>query len=124
MATPEGLKAARFGAALSPKQLLSYRNSNARINVWQGAVRSGKSFVCLLRFVKALKEGPPGMAMIVGVSRETIQRNILSELADLFGFPLPTPKASSITLFNRTIHLVGANDERAQIGRASCRERV
>lgn len=54
------------------------------------------------------------MAMIVGVSRETIQRNILSELADLFGFPLPTPKASSITLFNRTIHLVGANDERAQ----------
>ena len=104
----------KWGSALSKKQLESYRDSTKRINIWEGAVRSGKSFVCLLRFIKALKSGPEGPAMIVGVSRETIQRNVLSELSGLFGFPMPTPKATTITLFDRVIHLVGANDERAQ----------
>ena len=102
------------GKALSQKQIESYVDSNARLNFWEGAVRSGKTFISIVRFMKALKNGPPGHAMIVGVSRDAIQRNILSELCSLIGAPVPTPKAMQLNLFGRTIFIVGANDERAQ----------
>jgi len=99
---------------LSPKQIESYRHSNARLNLWEGSVRSGKTFISIIRFLKALQQGPPGLAMIIGVSRDSIQRNILTELCALVGAPCPTPKTGQINLLGRTIFLVGANDERAQ----------
>ena len=99
---------------ISPKQLNAILNSNRRINVWEGAVRSGKTFSSIIRFIKELRSGPPGAAMIVGVSRAALQRNILPELCNLLGIPIPTPKAEALNLLNRTVHLVGASDERAQ----------
>lgn len=99
---------------LSPKQIASYKESTSRINIWEGAVRSGKSFISIIRFLKALRDAPKGLAMIVGVSRESIQRNILNELCPLIGMQLPTPKTNSINILNRDVYLVGANDERAQ----------
>ncbi len=101
-------------SGLSSKQIASYRDSDARLNLWEGAVRSGKSFVSIVRFLKALKTGPSGLAMIIGVSRESIQRNVLSELCALVGAPVPTPKSTQLNIFGRTIFIVGANDERAQ----------
>ena len=103
-----------MGNPLSQKQIDSYTGSTARLNFWEGAVRSGKTFISIVRFMKALKEGPSGLAMIIGGSRDSIQRNILSELCSLVGAPVPTPKATQLNLFGRTIFLVGANDERAQ----------
>lgn len=99
---------------LSDKQIDSFRASNARLNIWEGAVRSGKSFISLLRFVQALKNGPPGQAMIVGVSRDAIQRNVIIEVCAIMGMPPPTPKSTQMNILGRIIHLVGANDERAQ----------
>jgi PBSX family phage terminase large subunit len=99
---------------LSDKQIASFRESNARLNIWEGAVRSGKSFISLLRFVQALKYGPPGQAMIVGVSRDAIQRNVVLEICAIMGMPAPTPKSTQMNILGRIIHLVGANDERAQ----------
>ena len=68
----------------------------------------------IIRFLRALERGPPGDAVIVGVSRDTIQRNVLSEISNLAGVPRPTPKATSMSLCGRTIYLVGANDERSE----------
>lgn len=99
---------------LSQKQIDSYLYSDKRINIWEGAVRSGKTFSSILKFIKELRDGPPGNAMIVGVSRDAIQRNIIIELASLLGMSCPTPKATQMNIFNRNIFLIGANDERAQ----------
>jgi len=99
---------------VSDKQIESFLGSDKRLNIWEGAVRSGKSFISILRFVKALKEGPDGQAMIVGVSRDAIQRNIVLEICSIIGMPAPTPKSSQMNIFNRVVHIVGANDERAQ----------
>lgn len=99
---------------LSDKQVLSFKESNSRLNIWEGAVRSGKSFISILRFVKALKNGPSGQAMIIGVSRDAIQRNVVMEICSILGMPPPTPKATQLNILGRTIHLVGASDERAQ----------
>lgn len=98
----------------SEKQIDSYKNAFKRLNFWIGSVRSGKTFISIIRFIKALKDGPPGNAMIVGVSRESIQRNILVELCSILGIPIATPKTSQIHVFGRNVFFVGANDERAQ----------
>jgi len=99
---------------LSDKQIRSYHESNRRINIWEGSVRSGKSFVSILRFIKELRSGPPGHCMVVGPTRDSIQRNVVAELCGLLGFPIPTPKATQMVIFDRIVYLVGANDERAQ----------
>jgi len=99
---------------LSDKQVRSYDESNKRINIWEGSVRSGKSFISILRLIKELRFGAPGHVMIVGPTRDSIQRNVLAELCDLLGFPIPTPKSTQMVIFDRVIHLVGASDERSQ----------
>lgn len=78
-------------------------------------MRSGKSFASLLRFEDFCKHGPDGDFIILGKSRDTIKRNVLYPLKSLFGdrfqFFLGRNEA---TLYNRVIHIVGANDERAE----------
>lgn len=49
--------------------------------------------------------------MIIGVSRDSIQRNVLPTLYKILGFPLPTSKTMQATLYGRTIYFVGAHDE-------------
>ena len=99
---------------VSRKQFVSIKEANARYNIWIGAVRSGKTFASLLAFEDFCKDGPPGEFMIIGKSRETIKRNILYPLRRLLGdrFRFYIGKGEAI-LYGRTIHIVGANDERA-----------
>lgn len=106
---------------LSRKQALSIRNSDARYNVWVGAVRSGKTFASLLRFEQFCLHGPPGDFAIIGKSRDAIKRNVLGPLTDLLGgrFQYWLGK-SEAKLYNRTIHLIGANDERAETKIRGC----
>lgn len=99
---------------LSDKQIVSYVEADARINIWEGSVRSGKTFASLLKFIKECRDGPPGNAMIVGVSRDAIQRNIILEICSLLGMPPPTPKSNHMNILGRHVFIVGANDERAQ----------
>lgn len=98
----------------SEKQVHSFKNSNSRINIWEGSVRSGKTFISVIRFIEAMRNGPKGNVMIIGVSRDSIQRNVLIELCSFLSFPIPTPKATQMNAFGRIIFLIGANDERAQ----------
>ena len=99
---------------LSQKQIDSYAYAQSRLNIWEGSVRSGKTFASILKFIKEVRDGPPGNAMIIGVSRDSIQRNIVLEICSLLSLSVPTPKTSQMNIFGRTVFLVGANDERAQ----------
>ncbi|MFD4371508.1 PBSX family phage terminase large subunit [Streptomyces sp. NPDC058527] len=106
---------------LSRKQLLSIGQATARINLWHGSVRSGKTIASLLAFVIAVATaGPSGLIIIVGRSLQTIERNVLEPLQDasLFG-PLArlvvhTRGATTATVLGRTVHLIGAADARAE----------
>lgn len=98
---------------LSGKQLEAFTESTARLNFWQGAVRSGKTYSSLVRLLEAIRNGVPGDVMIVGVSREAIQRNVISELCKMIGAPEPSSKTNEIKMLGRKIHLIGASDERA-----------
>lgn len=100
-------------AKLSDQQLESIKHCSARQNIWCGSVRSGKTFSSLMAFMYEILRGPKGDIIIVGVSRESIQRNIIGELFNLLGVPAPTPKVTQVDLFGRRLFLVGANDEGA-----------
>lgn len=94
----------------SPKQNKSFVEATHRFNIWVGAVRSGKTFASIERFIEDLKNGPPGDAMIIGVNRSAIQRNLLKHLFQRIGFPCPTEKAQSVQLYGRVVWFVGAPD--------------
>ncbi|WP_328377787.1 MULTISPECIES: terminase large subunit domain-containing protein [unclassified Streptomyces] len=106
---------------LSRKQLRSIGRATARINLWHGAVRSGKTIASLLAFVIAVAAaGPSGLIIICGRSLQTIERNVFEPLMDqaLFG-PLAqhihhTRGATTATILGRTVHLIGAADTRAK----------
>ena len=100
---------------ISPKQLASLKESDARINIWEGAVRSGKTYVSLWRFLKELTYGPAGEYCIISRTYDSFKRNILPQLVRMIG---PDAKYYSgkreMSLWGKTIHVVGADDERAE----------
>ncbi|MEU0675092.1 PBSX family phage terminase large subunit [Streptomyces sp. NPDC006172] len=106
---------------LSRKQLRSIGQATARINLWHGSVRSGKTVASLLAFVIAVATaGPSGLIIVVGRSLQTIERNVLEPLQDraLFGalsrHVVHTRGATTATILGRTVHLIGAADARAE----------
>lgn len=101
---------------ISPKQHLAMENANKRINIWCGAVRSGKTFSSILKLLDLIKNGPSGDVMIIGVNRGTIQRNVLNQLYGFLGFSPPSSKSVETKLFGRNVYFVGAHDEGAVRG--------
>lgn len=99
--------------SLSDKQLLSIQKATKRLNLWVGAVRSGKTYASIQKLIFAMRSGVPGAVMLIGVSRESLQRNVLIDLYKSLGFPPPSSKATSGKLYGRDVYFVGAHDESA-----------
>lgn len=94
----------------SPKQNQSFAEATHRFNIWVGSVRAGKTFSSIERFIYDLKNGPEGDAMIVGVNRSALDRNIITPIYKRLGFPIPSPKTMKTRLYGRDIYFVGAPD--------------
>lgn len=100
---------------LSPKQVEAYQQSNGFINIYCGAIRSGKTYVSLLRLLKLMKEAPPGALVIVGKNKDTIERNIIDALKEMWGNSVHYNRGTgTLTMFGRTLYCIGANDERSE----------
>lgn len=98
---------------LSDKQLMSIQEATRRLNIWVGAVRSGKTYASISKLIRVLRTGIPGDVMIVGVNRDSIQRNVLLQLYSELGFPVPGLKTTQDKLYGRNVYFVGAHDESA-----------
>lgn len=98
---------------LSDKQIKSFNSATKRLNFWVGAVRSGKTYSSLLKLIDFMKSGPSGAIMIVGVNRDSIQRNVLSELYNFLGCTPPSSKTNETKIYGRSVYFVGAHDEGA-----------
>lgn len=72
---------------LTRKQNEYIRNANSRWNFKIGAVRSGKTFVDIAYMIphrlRAVKD-ELGLNVILGVSRETIERNVLQPMREIY----------------------------------------
>lgn len=100
---------------LSPKQIESIRESTARINVWDGSVSSGKTVGSIYRWIHYTQTGPPGKLVMVGKTERTLRRNIINPLEEILGRRIHYNRGDGeIQIGKRLIHVVGANDERAE----------
>lgn len=72
---------------LSSKQNEYIVNATHRWNIKSGAVRSGKSYVdtaFVIPFRIRERAGLPGLNVILGVSKESIERNVLQPMREIY----------------------------------------
>ncbi|MGB3413165.1 MAG: PBSX family phage terminase large subunit [Microbacteriaceae bacterium] len=107
---------------LSDKQKWSIgASTRKKIALWVGAVSAGKTIASLIAFVIAvMKTTGRGRIVIIGKTLQTIERNIIEPLQspDLFGDVANhvehTTGSSIAYILGKEIHLIGANDTRAE----------
>lgn len=99
---------------LTEKQKEFIRNSNHRFNIKVGATRSGKTYLDIIYTIPArLRErhGKDGLNVIMGVSRTTIERNILQPLRERWGKDLVgviSNITNMTTIFGEEVYCLGA----------------
>ena len=102
---------------LNPKQIKFMVNKDKRINLLTGSVRSGKTYVSLLKWAIFVGLMPENVEFLMsGKTLTSLKRNCLGLLQDLVGKDNFTYSISqkSAKLFGRTVWLEGANDDRAE----------
>ena len=97
------------------KQRTSVELATARLNIWEGSVRSSKTICSLLRWVRFVLEGPAGNLAMIGKTERTLKRNVIDPLVEMLG--KKRCKANwgdgELMLLGRRIYLAGANNEAA-----------
>ena len=99
---------------LTPKQAEYIRNANHRWNVACGAVRSGKSY-CQISYCipqrLAERKGLRGLRVILGATRDNIERNILQPMRELYGDGIATEINSKNTckILGQKVYCIGAD---------------
>ena len=58
---------------------------DAFINILEGSVRSGKTVAMIPKWLTYIITAPPGLLLMVGVSKDTVYDNVLSDLFDTLG---------------------------------------
>lgn len=101
----------------SAKSLDFIFNSNARINVAHGAVRSSKTSSCDVRWIMYCVDGPPGDLIMVGKTLATLKRNVLNDIFDTIGpknYRWINRLQGELELLGRRVHIIGAHSEDAE----------
>lgn len=101
---------------LSEKQKKFLKDDLRRINLLYGSVRSGKTWISLLKWaIWVGQQAQDKQFLMVGKTITTLKRNCLVLLEELIGdnitYSISQKKA---VIFGRTVWLEGANDERSE----------
>jgi len=101
---------------LSEKQRRSVLEADARLNVWHGSVRSGKTVASIIAALDFIERGPSAPFLFVGKTERTLGRNILDVIVDLVG-----PQSARFSqgtgmgeVFGHKCYIAGANDARSE----------
>ena len=97
----------------TPKQREFLDNANHRWNIKEGATRSGKTYLDYFVIPKRIRRvaGLPGLVVILGNTKGTLQRNIIEPLQDMYGSELVSGIHSDNTamLFGEKAYCLGAD---------------
>lgn len=106
---------------MSPKQLCSLKESTARVNIWEGSVRSGKTIASLLRWLIYVSTSTVrGELIVVSRTRDSAARNVFAPLMDptLFGSISAhvsyTSGAAYGYILGRRVWVLGSSDVRSE----------
>lgn len=102
---------------LTPKQAEYIRNATRRWNVACGAVRSGKSYCQIAYCIPARlmeRKGKRGLRVILGATRDNIERNILQPMRDIYGNSVATEINSKnvAKVLGEKVYCIGADNIR------------
>lgn len=91
-------------------------DAEARLNIWVGPVRSGKTIGSLIRFAEYCANGPEGVYLVVGKSHDTVLHNLVKPLWELFGYAAIEYNRGigELRIFGRTCRVIGAPNELAE----------
>ncbi|NCC84676.1 MAG: PBSX family phage terminase large subunit [Clostridia bacterium] len=107
----------RLDRIFSQKQIDAL-GANARYNIFEGSVRSGKTHVSFWWWCRFVKDFAPkqGDLLMVGKTERTLERNIINPMIEVFGSKrLHYSKGMGEGEFmGRRFYVAGANDERSQ----------
>lgn len=111
------------GVRLAPKQLQSLREADGVVNIWHGAVRSGKTIASILRWLVFTETAPRlGELVMVGRTRDTVWRNVILPMQDpavvgerFAAAVVGNFGAASIKVFGRRVHVLGASDVSSEL---------
>lgn len=118
------MSAGKF-APFSPNQIQALIGSVKPFNLWEGAIRSGKTFLSIAWLINKITTLPlPGIGMLLGQTAETIERNFLNDFMEIVGEgSYHYVKGKYIDVFfqdpttgerkTRRMHIVGARDKGA-----------
>jgi PBSX family phage terminase large subunit len=105
----------------SPKQILSIKYANRRINLWEGAVSSGKTIASAWAWMMFVPQASTtGELVMVGKTKDALYRNVLQPMMnpEIFGELASqveyTPGAVTCRIFGRLVHVIGANDIKSE----------
>ena len=98
---------------LSPKQVEYIQNAHSHWNFKIGATQCGKTFIDVQYVIPHRimnGTGKKGLNVILGVSKETIERNVLEPMRDLWGDKLISSinNRNFATLFGEKVYCLGA----------------
>lgn len=95
------------------KQQASYDLADARLNIWEGSVRSSKTVSSLVRWLRYVRRGPAGNLLLVGKTERTLKRNIIDPLTEMVGKSRCNYLAGSgeLWLLGRLVYVAGAHNE-------------
>lgn len=98
------------------KQIESIKKSNARLNIWEGPVRSGKTIASLFKWIHFCKYGPKyGNFAMVGKTERTLKHNIIDPLKDILGNSCRYNQGKGeLYIGKRKTYIFGANDRRSE----------
>lgn len=126
---PRGRAAAAEPIAppLGRKQRRALIRSRRRVNLLEGSIRSGKTFIMLVRWLTFIATEPKdggapkrGALLMVGKTRESVFRNVFEPLENDPTLAVFAPfvhyrqGAPTATIFGRTVHVMGAADAKAE----------
>ena len=106
----------RTVSRLSPKHRAAVAGATARLNIWHGSVRSGKTVSANIRWLRFIREAPPGTLAMVGKTTTTLRHNVLGPIYDMLGPSRMRVWSSKgeAEILGRFVRILGANDERAE----------
>lgn len=98
------------------KQAEIIKQPRHKLNIYTGAVRSGKTVLTYFDIPELIKEFPKGRGILLGKTLGTIEENILKPMRDIYGDYVGDIKSDAsgnryVTIFGAKIRCVGANDK-------------
>lgn len=101
---------------LAGKQATSVHLAAARLNIWEGSVRSSKTVSSVDAWLRHVRNAPAGDLLMAGRSERTLLRNVINPLVDRLGEKRCRYVAGSgeLWLLGRRVYVAGGNDERSQ----------